>query len=293
MAKTIRDNVVALFGKEPDLPPTPLSVDHLFAGDAQLASHEAGIDLAGKPKIVFLIGSGGSGKTTYARWLGERADQRDGVMPPVMVSVDPLNRDLVQYLPDTLQPSKGASPAVVVTYLEKLFLRLLQVKRSAVIDFGGGDTALMALLRQTPGLHTMLEDGGVEAVALHFLSPRVNDLTPLMAFERAGFQPRATALLLNIGRSDPARDAEGSFEHLRRQPDYTKALERGAVEVWIPTLFAAKAVEDRQVGFWRALNNSPGAAEGTPLGMFDKRRVGDWLQKMEECMAPIASWIDL
>lgn len=292
MAKSVKENVVFLFGKEPDLPPTPLDVDHLFAGDERPASREAGIDLAGKPKIHFLIGGGSTGKTTFARWIGERAQQKDGEVPPVMVSVDPLKRDLVQYLPETIQP-KGTNPTVVVAYLEKLFLRLLEVKRSAVIDFGGGDTALLALLAQTPGLHGMLEEGGVEPVALHFLSPRVSDLTPLAAVERASFQPRATALILNLGRTEPSRDAESWFEHVRRQPAYRKAIERGAVEVWFPKLHAAKAIEDRQVGFWRAVNHGPGTVAASPLEMFDHRRVSDWLGQMEECMQPIASWVDL
>lgn len=292
MAKISKENVVFLFGKEAELPPTPLEVDHLFAEEEQPASRETGIDLAGKPKLTFLIGAGSTGKTTYARWLGERSEQRDSDTQPIMVSVDPLKRDLAQYFPHTLQP-KGTNPAIVVAYLEKLFMRLIDVKRSAVIDFGGGDTALMTLLAQTPGLHTMLQEGGVEPVALYFLSPRVSDLTPLVAVERAGFQPRATALMLNIGRTDPSRDVEDWFAHVRRQPGYLKAVERGAVEVWVPKLYAAKAIEDRQVGFWRATNNGPGAVSASPLGMFDHRKVSDWLGQMEACMQPIASWVDL
>lgn len=290
--KSMKDNVVFLFGKEAELPPTPLDVDHLFAADGTPASHESGaIDLTGKPKVMFLIGEGATGKTTYARWLGERAEQRDGEIPPVLVSVDPRKRDLSQYHPATLQPA-GNNAAIVVAYLEKLFLRLLEVKRSAVIDLGGGDTALLSLLAQTSGLHQMLEDGGIEPVAMYFLSPRVSDLTPLVAMERAGFKPRATALLLNIGRADSS-DVEGLFSSLRRQPAYLAAVERGAVEVWFPKLHAAKAIEERQVGFWRALNNGPGGVAAAPLNIFDRRRVGDWLGKMDECMRPIASWVDL
>lgn len=291
--KTLRDNVVSLFGKEADLPPTPLDVDHLFASEEGPASREAGaINLAGRPKIIFLIGLGGSGKTTWARWAGERAAQRDGDVEPVMVSVDPMKRDLAQYLPGTLQP-KGNNPAVVVSYLEKLFLRLQEVKRSAVIDFGGGDTALLTLLSQTPGLHEMMEESGVEPVALHFLTPQVDHLTALAAVERAGFKPRATALLLNIGRTDESRGVEEWFAHVRRQEAYTAAVGRGAVEVWFPKLKAAKAIEDRRVGFWRAANNGPGGVAAAPLTLYDRARVSGWLGKMEKSMEPIASWIDL
>lgn len=288
MAKSMKENVVFLFGKEAELPPTRLDVDHLFVEEEKPASHGAGLDLAGKPKVLFLIGPGGSGKTTFARWLGERAAQRDNEVPPVLVTVDPVNRDLAAYHPDTLHP-KGSN---TVTFLEKLFAQLLKVKRSAAIDFGGGDTSLTTLLAQTPGLHTMLEEGGVEPVALYFLSPRVNDLTPLMAMDRAGFHPRATALLLNTGKTDPSKTTEEWFSHIRRQPAYLKAVERGAVEVWFPKLFAAKAVEDRQIGFWAAINHGTDGL-GSPLGVFDHRRVSDWLGKMEDCVQPIASWIDL
>lgn len=291
--RTIQDNVVSLFGKEPDLPATPLDVDHLFAAEEQPASREAsGLDLTGKPKVLFLIGLGGSGKTTFARWVGERAEQRDGDVAPVMVSVDPMKRDLARYLPGTIQPT-GNSPAVVISYLEKLFLGLQEVKRSAVIDFGGGDTALLTLLSQTPGLHEMMEESGVEPVALHFLTPQVDHLTALAAVERAGFKPRATALLLNIGRTDDSRGVEEWFAHVRRQEAYTAAVARGVAEVWFPKLLAAKAIEDRQVGFWRATNNGPGGVDAAPLTIYDRRRVSGWLAKMETCMEPIASWVDL
>ena len=288
MAKSMKDNVAFLLGREAELPPTPLDVDHLFVGEERPVYGGAGLDLSGKPKILFLMGQQGAGKTTWARWVGERAEQRDSDTPPVLVSVDHVNRDLALYHRQTLQP-KGSEPAFVVAYLEKLFSRLLELKRSAVIDFGGGDTAMLTLLAQTPGLHTMLEEGGVEPVALYFLSPRVNDLIPVAAMERAGFRPRATALMLNIGRTDPSKPVEEWFSNIRRQPEYKAVVERGAVEVWFPKLHAAVAVEQRKIGFWAATNN----AGPNPLGIFDHRRVSDWLGQMDEAMQPIASWVDL
>lgn len=289
--KSLRDNVISLFGKETELPPTPLDIGHLFLEAEELASHEAGIDLSGKPKVVFLIGTGKVGKTTFARWVAERSKQRDVDPPPIVVSVDPGKRDLALYHSDTYQPTSN-NPSVVVTYLQKMIVQLLKVKRSAVIDFGAGDTALLRLLTQIPDLHTMLEEGGVEPVALHFLSPQVDDLTTLMATERAGFRPRATALLRNIGRTDTSKSVAGWFAHISRQPGYLEAVGRGAVEVWFPKLHAADAIEVRRAGFWAAINHAADVGSA-PLDMIEHRQVSRWLGQMEECMLPIASWVDL
>lgn len=298
-SKVTKKNVVFLFGEEPDLPPSPLSVDHLVTYVERPVSRGAAIDLAGKPKVLFLIGAGGTGKTTFARWIGERSQQREVDLPPVIVTVDPQARDLVQFFPSVegeqprvLQP-KSTNPQEVVRYLERLFIQLMNRKRSAVIDFGGGDTALLAFLTQTPGLDTLLEEAGVEAVAMHFLSPRVADLTSLAAIERTGFQPRATALVLNVGRTTEDRSLDSWFGHVRRQPSYAAAIERGAVEILFPKLFAAKEVEDRSIGFWAATNNAPGPTDKPPLNVIDHRKVSHWLGLMEQQMQPIVSWIDL
>ena len=136
----------------------------------------------------------------------------------------------------------------------------------------------------------MMEGAGVEPVAFYPLSPRSSDLTPLAAMARAGFLPKATALVLNEGRADSTRAPLQEFGQIRRHSVYKSALAQGAVEIWMPRLYAAKAIEDRRLGFHQAVNGeTPGGGLG--LGPFDRSRTRHWLAAMEEAFAPIASWL--
>jgi hypothetical protein len=138
----------------------------------------------------------------------------------------------------------------------------------------------------------MMEEAGVHPVALHLLSPRSSDLTPLLALEKAGFQPKATALILNEGRADPSRDREQEFAHIRRHSAYRTAIARGAVEIWMPRLFTAKPIEDRRISFAHAVAGTmPEGRTDPALGPFDRSRTRHWLTAMDEAFAPMASWL--
>ena len=90
-----------------------------------------------------------------------------------------------------------------------------------------------------------MESAGVEPVALYPLTPRSSDLTPLAAMTKAGFRPKATALILNEGRADSTRAPLQEFGQIRRHSVYKSAIAQGAVEIWMPRLYAAKAIEDQ------------------------------------------------
>ena len=107
---------------------------------------------------------------------------------------------------------------------------------------------------------------------------------------QAGFWPKATALILNEGRADSTRPPLQEFGQIRRHSVYKSAIAQGAVEIWMPRLYAAKAIEDRRIGFRRAVNGEIPAG-GLGLGPFDRSRTRHWLAAMEDAFAPIASWL--
>jgi hypothetical protein len=275
--------------REAELPETPLDLSHLEPGQRRnTAGVVSSADLTGLAKVLMAIGAGGTGKTTLLRWICERSLGRDESDPVLLASVDPLNRDLGHYFPETMAP-KTSDPAQIAVWLEKLLGRLMASQRSAAIDFGGGDSSLASLVAQVPDLHVMMEQSGVVPVALYLLSPRVSDLMPMLAMEKAGFQPRATAVILNCGRADPTRDTETEFAQIRQHSAYRAVIGRGAAEIWMPRLFAAKAVEDRRISFKQACE---GGGEAVPaLGMFDRSRVVHWLEAMDQAFGPHASWL--
>jgi len=284
----VTDHVVPLFGdRDANLPEARLDVSHLGRPMRAGPSGQA-LDLTGKAKAIMAIGLGATGKTTLLRWLCERALER-GEDELALATVDPVNRELGHYFPAAMVPPTQ-DPAQVTAWLEQLLAMILETGKSAALDFGGGDTTLARLLTEVPDLQQMMESAGVEPVALYPLTPRSSDLTPLAAMTKVGFRPKATALILNEGRADSTRAPLQEFGQIRRHSVYKSAIAQGAVEIWMPRLYAAKAIEDRRSGFRQAVNGeTPQGRLG--LGPFDRSRTRHWLAAMEEAFAPIASWL--
>ena len=293
MAKKDSNVVVPMFDRDHTFEEARLDVSHLAAGQQARPLQQPRVerDLTGRSKALMAIGAGATGKTTLLRWVCEQALLRDSGAGVILATVDPINRELGQYFPTAVAP-KSSEPAQVTAWLERLLTTLMEDNQSAAIDFGGGDTSLGRLVHQIPDLATMLDEAHVAPVALYTLSPRPSDLTPLAAMEAAGFKPEGTALILNEGRADPTREIDTEFAQIRRHSVYKAALDRGAVEIWMPRLYAAKAIEDRHISFTHAQDGTmPEGRTDPPLGMFDRSRTRHWLRAMDEAFAPISSWL--
>jgi hypothetical protein len=255
------------------------------------ARSDLGIDLAKQAKVWFAIGPGRSGKTMLLRWAAEMSASQGGA--PIVAAADPQNRSLKNYLDNVAEPPTNDATATS-RWLEALLRHTMDEKASALVDLGGGDTALHKLLVAVPDLAAALEAAGVAPVAVYTLGPRVDDLAAMASFEALGFQPAATVLVRNEGLADPVADREDAFARLLRHSAYRSAAERGAVEVWMPRLEAAVAqeIEAKRVSFLQARDAvSPKGRKVVPLGPFDRSRVRSWLSIMAAEMAPILSWL--
>jgi hypothetical protein len=247
------------------------------------------IDLSGQPKVIMAIGLGATGKTTFLRWVAERA--LEGQKAVVFAAVDPENRELPDYFEGVQQPP-SYDPTAVSKWVEQFLMWAMKNKRTAVVDFGGGDTSLVRLVSEVPDLHEMMEGSGVHPVAVYLLSDRLGDLSPLGTLEGAGFKPKATALVCNEGAADPTLARERSFARTMRHPDYEAAIARGAIPIWMPRLFSAKEVEDRRLTYAQARDGiMPEGRRGAAMNPFDQSRVRVWLNQMTAAFAPIASWL--
>jgi hypothetical protein len=284
------DNVVPLFVDEAADVVDEVAVGRtLIPPPPPAPSPGAVIDLSDRPKVLMGIGAGNTGKTSLLRWFTEQLLARRSTAR--LAAVDPENRELKDYFLDVLEPNSH-DPDRVARWLQAFLARVIETKASALIDFGGGDTSLGRLVAEAPDLVAMLEEGGVTPVAVYLFGSRIADLSPLATLERAGFQPRATALVLNEGRIDPTADPEIEFAQLRRHSTYRAAIDRGAVEIRMPRLSVAKLVEDRRIKFSNARDGiSPEGRQVVPLGMFQKSAVRAWLTRMDAAFAPIASWV--
>jgi hypothetical protein len=250
------------------------------------------LDLNGKPKLMIALGSGHSGKTTQIRYFVENLLARNSLAK--LVAIDPENRDLKNFFQNVYEPSTS-DPAGVAAFLKAFLDVLVKEQASGLIDTGGGDTAMGRLVSEMPTLVADLGAVGIAMVAVYMFSPRIADLSVLATMEGAGFQPDATALILNEGRVDGGKDPDQEFAALRRHSTYRAALDRGAIELRMPRLPVAKKIEERRLQFRQAAAGTA-PSDGrkiVPLGWSDSISLKAWLARMDAAMAPIitAGWL--
>lgn len=249
------------------------------------------IDLTAKAKVWFAIGPGRSGKTTLLRYIAEQiaASGREAIF----AALDPQNRSLKGFLDGVLEPPTNDA-AAVAKWLERLLRHVMSGPHSALLDLGGGDTSLGRLLDAVPELAAALEGASVQPVAIYTLGPRVDDLASLATFEARGFQPEATALVLNEGLADPTLPREEAFARVMRHSAFRGAIGRGAVQLWMPRLdpSVAAEVEAKRLHFVGARDGSvPEGRQVGALGPFDRSRLRKWLDSMEVELSPVRSWL--
>jgi hypothetical protein len=242
-----------------------------------LVERPPGVDLSGKVKAVFFIGRGRTGKTTLARWAYEVLAERGG--SAIIAAADPTNRALVNYLDEVAQPP-STDPLEVRDWLLALLQHAMSEKLSVMVDMGGGDTSLLELLKVLPNLATLMTEGGVEPVAIHAIGTDPHDLHPLAITEEMGFQPKATALVLN---EVYARGGQRHrFDEVTTHPVYHTAVNRGAVPVWMPALIEEVA---------RYCARDGGRFLDLPRSKpFFAQALKNWLGAMSAEFSPIAAW---
>jgi hypothetical protein len=283
-----------LFRKGPDLDgeeETPVGLPPALVPSQPVERPPAGVDLTGRPKVLLAIGPGRSGKTTLLRWAAEMTANQGG--QAIYAAADPQNRSLKAYVDDVEEPPTNDA-AAVTRWLDRLLRFAMEEKTSALVDLGGGDTSLGRLLAEMPDLASVLEAGGLAPVALYTLGPRVDDLASLASFEAAGFQPAATALILNEGLADPTVPREESFARILRHSAFRAAADRGATMIWLPRLepSVAAEIEAKRLHFMQARDGqSPEGRRVTPLGLLDRSRVRRWLDLMATEFGPVQSWL--
>jgi len=246
-------------------------------------------DLSAQLKAWLLVGEGRSGKTTLARWIADRLNARGLLGEAVIATIAPGNRALERYVASVMQPA-SADAGETAAWVGKILTALPRRRLHGVFDAGGGDQSIATLIHDEPGLAADLEERNLALVAAYFLGPRLADLAFLKSYEQAGFQPRATALVLNLALADDP----GAFDDIRRQPVYRAALERGAVELFMPAMpqDVALAIERKELHYSDARDGrTPDGRNVEVLKLRQRSEVGRWLDAMEREFSVVESWL--
>jgi hypothetical protein len=273
------------------------SVGHTLIQPTPLtASTRPAPNLANTEKVLATFGLGGTGKTTWLRWAIEqmlaRNEEQNVATKARAAAIDPENRDLLKFFPAGIFEPASRSPDKVAAWTRSFLDVLIRDRASGLIDTGGGDTAFGRVLVEMPNLVDDLKAEDLTMVAVYLFSPRVSSLSSLSTLSEAGFRPEATALILNEGTADPEKDLQQEFAQVRRHPVYKAALDRGSIEIWMPSLAVARKIDERSFQFRHAAHGIvPEGRKAPPLGWSDQRIVRSWLRRMDTAMAPIQTWI--
>jgi len=261
-------------------------------GRAAIVTPTPSVDLTDKPKVWFMLGNGGAGKTTYARWLISRMAEQG--RSATLAALDPGSRALSAWFDGIEQPPTRDSGRTE-KWLADFIDYVMADKAPAILDFGAaGEVSLRAVVESTKGLSGDLEGAGLGVVACHVLSPRIWDIEPLTKLEAAGFQPQATLLVLNEGRVDSNSDPQEAFAPILRHSTFRKAVERGAIPLWLPALEddIISEIEAKLLHFSMARDGQvPAGATFPPIGGLRRSKVNRWLERMEQVHVPIRSWL--
>ena len=243
-----------------------------------------GIDLSGKAKIVFAAGRGKTGKTTLLRWMAEQGMARDQAF--LMADIDPTNASFSSYFDGVARPATD-EPAGVSRWLQQFIDHAIRHRHSALIDLGGGDTTLRTIATEMPGFADAIEAAGVSPVMFYLAGAQPDDLAPIAALANRGFNPKARAIVLNESTGELGVNRVQAFGHVVRNPVFIDQIAGGGINLWMPRLQAASAVELRRSSFSAARDG----LTKPPLGIFDRTRVKVWLEQMDVQFAGVRSWM--
>ena len=243
-----------------------------------------GIDLSGRPKIVFAAGRGKTGKTTFLRWMAEQSAAEG--RPFLMADIDPTNASFASYFPEVARPDTD-EPSGVCSWLQEFIEYAVEHKSSALIDLGGGDTTLRSIAAEMPDFADQIEASGVSPVIFYMVGAQAEDLAPVATLTARQFKPAARAIIINEHSGETGLDRVQAFSHIVRSRIFIEQRSGGTLGLWMPRLHAATAVETRRCTFAAARDGQT----NPPLGLFDRARVRLWLQAMEHQFQGVRSWM--
>jgi hypothetical protein len=243
-----------------------------------------GIDLSGTNKIIFAVGRGKTGKTTLLRWMAETALASGKSF--LMADIDPTNASFASYFEGVSRPDTD-DPAGVNRWLQAFIEYAVKHKTTAMIDLGGGDTTLRTLATEMPGFAQQIEEAGLIPVNFYLVGTQPDDLAPIATLAERGFKPRARAVVLNESAADIGLSRQQAFMRVVRNQVLLDQLGSGAINLWMPRLHAADAVESRRSTFAAARDGHT----IPPLGLFDRSRVKAWLDAMHRQFEGVKSWM--
>ena len=229
------------------------------------------------PILCTAIGRQRVGKTALLNTLAQV--YRDAGAEFDVWNLDMMNEShsMSNFHPGAISPPSAALEDQQ-TWLQNCIREQVRSQRDAVLDVGGGWTALHKLVDQTR-LVDVLGRRGINLTVAYLLGPETADLDYLAQFQRKGnFLPPQTLLVLNEGLVSGGRAPQVAFQPTLEHPVVKRAIDQGARVVFMPALGCLSAVTDRKMSYRDFADDKqvPGFLE---TSFFDQELVALWLER--------------
>ncbi len=246
------------------------------------------------PILATRLGRGRLGGSTICDFLVQRA--RIAGRPVTVADGDLLNPTLAGLYPpgapgEATRP-KSAQPAHVGEWIEDLVHQMMQTRTSAVLDLGGGNSALADLEHDLP-LMGFCEEAGVTCLPLYFCGPEKDDFDHIVALHEAGhFRGPRSILFFNESLMRAGQTAVEAFGPILRRPEMADMTRQGVKIVHIPRLSCLTSMRATGLSFHDAASNKPDR-NGQPMPPMRQFMVKTWMRRMEEAFVEdgVAEWL--
>jgi hypothetical protein len=230
------------------------------------------------PVLVVAVGRQRVGKTTLLNALAEVYRANGAKLAIWNADLHNRTHTLSLFHNDVMEPSPELSAIQQQQWIEERVRDQVTQRFDAVLDVGGGITALNALVEEIR-LVDMLEQRGIRVVLLYVLGNERADLDYLARLADGDqFMPESTIIAFNEGLLGNGANGPLAFAKLMDERAVKTAIKRGAEIVRIPSLSCMSAVTDRGMSFTDFAKGKQveGSAE---TSFFDQARVDIWLNK--------------
>lgn len=238
------------------------------------------------PKLVIGFGRGFGGKSTVLSEIAWRAQsQGRGV---IVADFDARSKTLADLFPGAEVPPTEELPDVKAAF-SQLLNRMTKQKKSAVVDFGGGDRFMLEFGRDLR-LVEFCARRGIEPVAIYVLGPEIEDLRHCLSIYQAGyFRPERVIVCMNEGVIREGRTVIGAFEQTMKDPGFQQMISDGAKPVLLTRLPCMDLVKGTKQNFYEAASGDG----DDPLDPVEEFMLSDWLEDMEakRQRLGVASWL--
>ena len=227
-----------------------------------------------KPTLFVAIGRQRVGKTTFLKVLAETTRRRGGT--PEIWNADGLNRsNKIDDIGGEVLTPPSTDIAVQAAWLAENIDRLATTGKDAILDIGGGWTAVHKLIQETQ-INEVFEELGVSLVTIFVIGLEKGDLDYLDDLQSRDFMPPKSLIVINQALLPPGISVDAAADEILDHPAVVKAMDGEATYMIFPVLNGIKAINDRQQGFFDYAENRP-VAGFPPAGAFDRSRVKRWL----------------